>query len=312
MRPQSLVHQRLSRLAAGALSVVASAAAMAQDPSDHHSPAATVLAVEPTIIDVRSAHPPRAEVPDLLPPTLTVTAPLSSRTIAVDGLVTFRGTASDDVGLTRLTFTLRGTTENTYWIEYLPEPGKSVDWELTPVLYRGDTEVTITAEDAAGNRTSERRLILGQPLFDSDDTGILVGFIDPMIRNAVFNEVPGGDFHGARIYATTLDGTSITSVTYELLHATSGNGTATLREDGDWQIPASHLQPGNTTIRVAARTTDGRVAYSWLELWTPEPAGGTSLKSQHGSSTGSCGNGGGIAALGLGLSLLTLRRRRLG
>jgi ELWxxDGT repeat protein len=239
-------------------------------------------------------------------PTLTVNEPIGSRIVDRDGVVHFSGTASDDVGVTQVTVTYRGMVNNVLWITNPSGPDVTTTWDAPSTFPGGDTEVTITAEDAAGNRTSERKLVIVPGPFANESPDVLVGFIEPMITSNRTKELPGGDFAGATVYALALDGTSITSVTYEFLDATSGTGTATLRDDGDWQIPPATLAAGNTTIKVTARTADGRVAHSWLELMT---LGASSSPSASNHANGRCGAGSGLAALMLGLACVALRRR---
>ena len=90
--------------------------------------------------------PPAAPkpTPDTTPPSLTITSPASSNVITSATSIVFQGVASDNVGVTLVTWATSGgksgsATGTTNWV--------------TPAipLYQGSNTVTIRASDAAGN-----------------------------------------------------------------------------------------------------------------------------------------------------------------
>jgi probable HAF family extracellular repeat protein len=94
-----------------------------------------------------------AAVEDLTPPSIAVTSPDANSTVAQDTIV-IRGTATDDVGVARLTYTHNGAEEQ----EVPISPGRWVDFEFTvPALEPGSNHLIISAFDAAGNTAETQR-----------------------------------------------------------------------------------------------------------------------------------------------------------
>jgi hypothetical protein len=102
----------------------------------------------------------------------------------------------------------------------------------------------------------------------SDPREVLVGFIEPATRMGRPIWLRDQWFAGARVYAMTRSDGTIARVTYRLDHA--GDLPATLRPDGDWQIPATHLAIGQTRLLVTAHTADGQQAYCEITLVVPQ------------------------------------------
>lgn len=103
----------------------------------------------------------------------------------------------------------------------------------------------------------------------NDPREVLVGFITPATRMGRPVWLPGPQFPGAVVYALTRSDGSITKVTYRLHPGAGGELPATLRTDGDWQIPASRLETGETRLLVTAHTADGQLAQSAIVLVVP-------------------------------------------
>lgn len=83
---------------------------------------------------------------DVTNPTLTITSPTSSPTYSQSGsAITVSGTASDNAAVTSVTAALTGATTGT------PSVTGTTSWSLTASLNVGDTVITVTAHDAAGN-----------------------------------------------------------------------------------------------------------------------------------------------------------------
>jgi probable HAF family extracellular repeat protein len=94
-----------------------------------------------------------AALEDLIPPTITVTSP-GATSMVEQGAIVVRGTATDGVGVTRMTYTLNGAAEQDVPIS----SGRSVDFEFTvPVLEPGSNHLAVSAFDAAGNSAEARR-----------------------------------------------------------------------------------------------------------------------------------------------------------
>jgi uncharacterized membrane protein len=94
-----------------------------------------------------------AAVNDLGPLSITVASPGGTSTVA-QGAIVIRGTATDNVGVTRLTYNHNGAAEQ----EVPISSGRSVDFEFTvPALEPGSNHVVVSAFNAAGNTAEAKR-----------------------------------------------------------------------------------------------------------------------------------------------------------
>jgi uncharacterized membrane protein len=94
-----------------------------------------------------------AAVQDLTPPSIAITSPGATLTVA-EGAIVIRGTATDDVGVTRMTYTHNGAAEQDVPIS----PGRSVDFEFTvPALEPGSNHLVVSAFDAVENTAEAQR-----------------------------------------------------------------------------------------------------------------------------------------------------------
>jgi probable HAF family extracellular repeat protein len=94
-----------------------------------------------------------AAVEDLKPLSITVTSPGATSMVAQGALVV-RGTATDGVGVTRMTYTHNGAAEQEVSISL----GRSVDFEFTvPALEPGSNHLVVSAFNAAGNTAEAQR-----------------------------------------------------------------------------------------------------------------------------------------------------------
>jgi hypothetical protein len=101
----------------------------------------------------------------------------------------------------------------------------------------------------------------------SDPRDVLVGFLQPMTRLGKPVWLGDRHFSGAIVYAMTRSHGAITQVTYRI--GACQESFATLRPDGDWQIPPCELEIGETRILVTAHTADGQLAQSTLIVVVP-------------------------------------------
>jgi uncharacterized membrane protein len=92
-------------------------------------------------------------VEDLTPPSIAITSPGATLTVA-EGAIVIRGTATDDVGVTRMTYTHNGAADQDVPIS----PGRSVDFEFTvPALEPGSNHLVVSAFDAVENTAEAQR-----------------------------------------------------------------------------------------------------------------------------------------------------------
>ncbi|HEX3133392.1 MAG TPA: hypothetical protein VHX44_07385 [Planctomycetota bacterium] len=103
----------------------------------------------------------------------------------------------------------------------------------------------------------------------SNSGDVLVGFLHPVSRKDRPLVLDDHHFAGAILYAMTRSNGAITAVTFHLVGSSSGSGTATLRDDGDWQIPALRLRRGATTIFATAHTADGNSSQARIDVLIP-------------------------------------------
>ena len=257
-------------------------------------------------------------------PMLTVTTPANARTILDDIAVPVSGTIRTGVGLTLMTVELRGATVNTIYTNFSAPADVITTWNQILSFGLGATEITIFAEDEAGNRTvSEKRLVIIAPPYPDHSSDILVGFLTPLRMSNSTTTLADRHFPGATLYAINQVSGDLNAVTYELFHSATGTeagvpagtGAAVRRSDGDWQIAPMTFAQGITTIKATAHTSDGRTAEAYLEIIVPEDAAAdvavsaTQTTAQAGSGN-RCGNGSGLAALAAAFALLGLCRRR--
>jgi len=99
-----------------------------------------------------SPAPPSPGSPDTTPPSLTITSPASSTFSTTASSIVVSGTASDNVGVTKVIWTAStgsfGTATGTG------------NWNTSAItLYQGTNTIVVTASDAAGN-TSWRSLVV--------------------------------------------------------------------------------------------------------------------------------------------------------
>jgi probable HAF family extracellular repeat protein len=94
-----------------------------------------------------------AAIEDLTPPSITVTSH-GATSMVEQGAIVVRGTATDGVGVTRMTYTLNGAAEQ----EVPISSGRSVEFEFTvPALEPGSNHLVVSAFDAVGNSAEAQR-----------------------------------------------------------------------------------------------------------------------------------------------------------
>lgn len=238
---------------------------------------------------------------DTTPPVLQVDSP-TDRMIVRAPFVNFRGTLSDEVGVTTLTINLRYPgSANRVVVPYDSDPGAVVFWGDLGLVIESVTDCIITAEDAAGNRTSIHRLIFRQ---DEDaTTPVVVGFLHQFPTEDGIVTLTDEHFPGTTVVAETDGNGEVTRVDYRFTGATTRSGTAVQNSDGDWRIPADEFASGDTVIAVTALSDRGDSATSLMTVRVPNGNdGGTNPPGTKADSAGSrCGAGSGITGL-----LLTL------
>jgi len=174
---------------------------------------------------------------DTLAPTVIISGPTTGTTYATSSsFVTLTGTASDDVGVTSISWansrggsgTAAGTTS----------------WSVVIPLYSGVNLLTMTARDATGK--------------SSTDTLTVTLNLEPSI--AITQPTADSSFSTSAatlsLAGTAVDDNDVVAVTWT--SSRGGSGTATGTES--WSIPSVALQSGTNVITVTARDAEGRTA----------------------------------------------------
>src|SRR5688572_1132383 len=190
--------------------------------------------------------------PDTTNPSLTITGPTSSATHATSTTpLTVSGTASDNVGVTQVTWandrggsgTASGTTSWT---------------AIGLALQSGANVITVTARDAAGNTVTDTLTVTYTPL---DTTSPAVAISAPTTAASY-----GATRANMRLYSTAIDHVGLTMVTWANNRGGNGNATGTT----SWGVSGVALQSGPNVITITARDTAGNTATDTLTVdFTP-------------------------------------------
>lgn len=218
-------------------------------------------------------------VQDATFPTLVITTPATSpHALGAPGTVVFSGTASDDVAVTQVSYTLSGATTGS------GNATGTTAWSFTtPTLNAGSTTVTVTASDAA-SQIDSAAIVVTVP----DTIAPVLAITTP--ATSPYN---GGAVATVAIAGTASDNVAVTAITYSLSGATTGSGSVTVTAAANWAFVTPILTPGATTITVTAvdAATNSSTASVIVSVTALSGAGSTSTVSS------SCGQGGGLAAL---------------
>ena len=91
---------------------------------------------------------PNTQSPDLTSPTISITTPQNTTQISPRSIITIRATASDNIGVDRVTFSVGGNTSTVY------SPPFTYAWSV-PDKIETEYKITATAFDLANNRASQ-------------------------------------------------------------------------------------------------------------------------------------------------------------
>jgi hypothetical protein len=205
-------------------------------------------------------------VPDTTNPAVTITGPTSSATHSrTTTPMTVSGTASDNVGVTQVTWandrggsgTATGTTS----------------WSAASVaLQTGTNVITISARDAAGNTASDTLTVTYTP---PDATNPSVAIELPTAASTYANTTSTVSLSG-----TASDNTGVSQVAWSNNRGGSGTATGTTA----WSVGAITLQAGSNVITVTARDAAGNTATDVLTVTAPDSSAPTVTITQPTSS----------------------------
>jgi hypothetical protein len=190
--------------------------------------------------------------PDTTPPTVAISTPTGQSSYATESAkVDIGGTASDDTGITRITWRNANGGSGT--------ASGTKSWSIAAVsLTEGDNRITVTAEDAAGNKASAQITVRFTP---PDTTPPTVAISTPTGQSSYATKSNSLDIGG-----TASDDTGITRITWR--NATGGSGTASGTKS--WSIAAVNLTEGDNRITVTAEDAAGYKASAQITVrFTP-------------------------------------------
>ncbi len=187
-------------------------------------------------------------VPDSVAPTVTITSPTSSGSYtATSTPLTVAGTASDNVGVTQVTWTNnRGGSG--------AATGTS-SWSVSGIaLLSGSNIVTVTARDTAGNTGTATLTVTYNP---SDTTPPTVTITSPTSSGSYTTTSTS-----LTIAGTASDNVGVTQVTWTNNRGGSGAATGT----SSWSVPGIALLSGSNIVTVTARDAAGNTGTATLTV----------------------------------------------
>jgi len=194
---------------------------------------------------------------DSTAPTVTIGSPTAASTYSTTSAsVTVSGTASDNLGVTQVSWaTDRGAAGTA---------SGTTTWTAGIPLQSGANVVTVTARDAAGNRTTD---VLTVTYSTGDTTPPSITIVGPTSSST----------YSTTSSVVTLGGTSsdnrgVTAVTWTNDRGGSGFSSGTT----SWSIPSIPLQGGTNVIRVTAQDAAGNTGTDTLTVNYSAPT--TSLR----------------------------------
>jgi pimeloyl-ACP methyl ester carboxylesterase len=200
---------------------------------------------------------------DTQSPSITITSPTSNSTFAAgSSSINLAGAASDNVGVTRVTWTNSrgggGTASGT------------ANWSASGIALQGGTNVlTVSAQDAAGN--------IGTDTLTVTFTATVSDTSPPSVK---ITSPTSGPTFGTTGSTLTLRGTATDNVGVTQVSWTNSRGGGGIASGTtNWTASVTGLQSGDNVLTVKARDAAGNAGTATLTVtFTPPPVcgGGTS------------------------------------
>jgi hypothetical protein len=197
-----------------------------------------------------------ASIPDATAPTVAISSPTTSATYSTTtSSVALSGTASDNVGVTRVTWanaanSTSGTATGT------------TSWSVSSVsLASGTNNITITATDSAGNTYTNTLTVTYSPpkTISAADTTSPVVVIKRPTSYATYRTRSAS----IKMTGTATDNVGATKVTW----ANTSNGTnGTATGTASWTIDKITLKIGTNTIIITAYDAAGNASTDTLSV----------------------------------------------
>lgn len=226
---------------------------------------------------------------DTTPPAISITTPTSGTSTSTSSTpIALGGTASDNVGVTSVTWTNAATGGN-------GTASGTTSWSASIALAAGSNAVTVTAHDAAGNVSSDSITVTYTPT-SGDTTPPTIAINSPTSSSTWSSTATP-----LAVGGTAADNVGVTTVTW--LNSTTGaSGSAGGTTTWNASIP---LAAGTNAITVRAFDAAGNSATDALTVDFSSGSGGGTAPTSRGG-----GGGGGCGLLGLEVALLGMLRRR--
>ncbi len=191
--------------------------------------------------------------PDTTLPNVSITGPTSNSTLTVTtSSITLSGTASDNVGVTQVSWSSdRGVSGNA---------SGTTSWSVGGVtLLSGQNILTVTARDAAGNTRTDTLTVTYNP----DTTQPNVAITSP-----TSNSTHTTTSASLTIGGTASDNVAVTQVSWSNSRGGSGNASGTT----NWSVSGITLLSGSNVLTVTARDAAGNTRTDTLTVTYNQPA----------------------------------------
>jgi hypothetical protein len=191
-----------------------------------------------------------APTADTTLPAVTITSPTSNSSyIASSSRLSISGTASDNVGVTQVSWvTDRGASGTA---------SGTTNWTASEILLQsGTNNVTVTARDAAGNRKTDV-LTVTYAVTTSDTTPPTISIVGPTTASSYTTTK-----NVITLGGTASDNKGVTAVTWSNSRGGSGFSSGTT----SWSVPSILLEGGTNIITVTAQDAAGNKATDVLTV----------------------------------------------
>ena len=191
-------------------------------------------------------------ISDTIAPTVAITSPTTAGTYdTADALITISGNASDNVGVSEITWANSAGGSGT--------ATGTATWSISDIsLFEGENIVTVTATDAAGNQTSASLTVTYTP----PDT------IAPTV--AITSPTTAGTYDTAAALITISGNASDNVGVSQVTWFSSGSGSGTAIGTETWSISNIELVEGSNIITIWAKDAAGNENSAALKVtYTP-------------------------------------------
>ncbi len=190
-------------------------------------------------------------ISDSQAPVMTISTPTTAATYtATTNIINLSGTASDNVGVTAVT-----------WVNSLGGSGTAsgtINWTIANVnLISGDNRITVQAKDGAGNSSQKILTVTYIPPVVTDTTAPALAITAP-----TSNTTYSTNSTSINISGTASDNIGVTQVSWS--NSTGGSGQAT--GTNSWSVANIALKEGSNGITVTARDAAGNTAQKMLTV----------------------------------------------